>query len=297
MTILNGTGGPIHAQAEVYAFYTEIERTKLVALIACTILVYEIVLTLPAEIHYIWGSRWSFARVVFHLNRMLGILVLGAYVPTLFIHGLSVPMCIIISIFYTYGTVLTAMVVATVLIVRIWIIYGRKTWLLITVTLGCLVVSVPSLVLLQMRARGSKFVPNPDPELISGCTLNTSPLGTGAYIGPFIYETCLFFMTVYKTWKISQAPLMQRLMRDGSRYYIIVLATLLFIGLGSFNKQMRRAVIGSGLLAAMVSSMCTRLILSTLSFYDNNKGTMGDLETNVTPQQSSRFNIPGSEWF
>lgn len=96
MTILNGTGGPIHAQAEVYAFYTEIERTKLVArklrlvsfilmslfqelrtVIACTILVYEIVLTLPAEIHYIWGSRWSFARVVFHLNRMLGLLVLG----------------------------------------------------------------------------------------------------------------------------------------------------------------------------------------------------------------------------
>jgi hypothetical protein len=121
-------------------------------------------------------------------------------------------------------------------------------------SLACIAVSVPTLVLLQLRARvsihdiqvlaktlittqkllqKSKFVTNPGrcpikatlryrslctlskaPNLISGCTLKTSLFGVGAYVGPFIYETGIFLMTVYKTWKITRTPLMQRLMRE-----------------------------------------------------------------------------------
>ncbi|QRW08985.1 hypothetical protein RhiLY_07984 [Ceratobasidium sp. AG-Ba] len=67
------------------------------------------------------------------------------------------------------------------------------------------------------------------PELISGCTIKTSPLGAGAYVGPFVYETSIFLLTVYRTWTTIKTPLMQRLMHDGSRYYVFVIATLLLI--------------------------------------------------------------------
>ncbi|KAG8760358.1 hypothetical protein FRC12_009579 [Ceratobasidium sp. 428] len=165
-----------------------------------------------------------------------------------------------------------------------------------TAVFACFAVSIPTLVLLQLRARKSKFVKNPAPRLVSGCTLKTSPLGAGAYVGPFIYETGIFLLTVYKTWKISPTPLMQRLMRDGSKYYLMVIVTLLLIGASSFSPNMRRAMTGSGVLTAIVSTMCSRLILSGLAFYDENQSQVTYSEINSGRREVMDSRIPGSEW-
>ncbi|KAJ1302513.1 hypothetical protein OPQ81_002832 [Rhizoctonia solani] len=282
-------------EAEILEFFSAAEKTKVIALIASTILVYDIVLTLPAEIRYIWSMRWSFARVAFHMNRLWGLLLLGVYVPTLFMHNLNTQVCIVINTYYIYGTAVTATIVAIIIIMRVWIIYGKKTWMLIALVLGSLAVSIPSLVLLQMRARSSKFIPNPAPEIIAGCTLKASLFGVGAYIGPLIYETSLFLLTLYKTWRTSSTPLMKRLMNDGSKYYAIVLGTLVIIGLGSINKQTKRAFLSSGLLVATFSAMCSRLILSGLSYYDDTRDTMSDLEGGTSGSILFVSNIAGKK--
>ncbi|KAG9077341.1 hypothetical protein FS749_010784, partial [Ceratobasidium sp. UAMH 11750] len=170
------------------------------------------------------------------------------------------------------------------------------TWVLVTAVIACLAVSVPTLVLLQLRARKSKFIKNPAPDIISGCTLKTSPLGAGAYIGPFIYETGIFLLTIYKTWRVSRTPLVQRLMRDGSKYYIAVIATLLVIGASTFSPKIRRAMTGSGILTAIVSTMCSRLILSGLSFYEENQTEAARCDIHLAVGRSVESGIPGSEW-
>jgi hypothetical protein len=52
------------------------------------------------------------------------------------------------------------------------------------------------------------------------------------------------------------------------------------------------------ILTAIVSSMGSRLILSGLSFYDEDKSPANYLEINTFGRrQSIESNIPGSEWF
>ncbi|CAE6468035.1 unnamed protein product, partial [Rhizoctonia solani] len=320
-------------ESDIIEFFNAAERTKLVALIASVILVYDILLTLPDEIRYVWSVRWSFARVAFHINRVWGSLLLGIYVPMfndlpgnlkrfsctslifrrssfMIIAGLRlrhiIHRCILINTYYIYGTAVTAAIVAdTSYSYRQGLDHLRKkvgsyellTWVLVLLALGSLAVSIPSLVLLQMRARSSKFKPNPAPEIITGCTVKASLYGVGAYIGPLIYETGLFFLTLYKSWRTCRTPLMQRLTRDGSRYYAIVFGTLVIIGLGSMNRQTKRAFLSSGLLTAIVSAMCSRLILSGLSYHDDITENMSDLEAGTSTSIMFASNIAGSEWF
>ncbi|KAH7338683.1 hypothetical protein B0J17DRAFT_658044 [Rhizoctonia solani] len=265
-------------EMEVIEFFMAAEMTKTIALISSTIFIFDTILTLPQEIRYVWSSRWSFARVAFHVNRLWSSVVLGL-------------MCIIINTYYVFGTAITAMIVAIIIIVRVWLIYGRKS-----LVLGSLAVSVPSLVLLQRRDKSSKFIPNPAPGIIAGCTLKASSFGVGAYIGPLIYETILFILTLYKSWSTFRTPLMQWLMRGGSKYYAVVLVTLVVIGLGSINRETKRAFLSSGLLTAIFSAMCSRLILSGFSYSDDNKETTPDLEAGRSGSISFASIIPGSEW-
>ncbi|KAJ1302515.1 hypothetical protein OPQ81_002833 [Rhizoctonia solani] len=267
--------------------FMNILGTKYLSLVACSLLAYDILTTLPTEVQF-WGP-----------------IVLAVYVPTLFTYHLSDTTyvfeihkvliqaeqtfyrCIAISLFYIYGSVVAMLIVSSVLIVRIWVIYDRKLWVLTTVCFGCLAVSLPSLVLLQRK----NLVPNPAPDFVTGCIFKSDPLAFIPYTAPFIYETMLFGMTVYKTWQLSRGhvatPIITRLMRDGSNYYFVVIGTLLFVGLGSLSPSLSPVVNGSGIFLAVLSSMCSRLILSTRSFYNEAKVTDDFFEMETIPKSKS----------
>ncbi|KAG8741093.1 hypothetical protein FRC10_003334, partial [Ceratobasidium sp. 414] len=123
-----------------------------VVVVSCTFLVYDILITTPNEIRYVWGSRWSFARMAFHFNRVWAPVMLTNLSRSQttktgikrYFYTISVPSCLSILSFYIYGTII-AMLVATselwfprifrelelntigVLITRIWAIYELKS--------------------------------------------------------------------------------------------------------------------------------------------------------------------------
>ncbi|KAF8598375.1 hypothetical protein BDV93DRAFT_609891 [Ceratobasidium sp. AG-I] len=147
---------------------------------------------------------------------------------------------------------------------------------------GCTAIAIPALVILQMSISGQDIIPNPAPDLITACHFTSNGLSFVPYIASIGYETVIFFLTLYKTWQLSKehmsTPLMTRLFRDGSSYYFVVLAAMVFTCLGSLNSRIASAAIGSGHLVAVMASMCSRLILSTRSFYDDVNATHEFLE-------------------
>ncbi|CAE6393629.1 unnamed protein product [Rhizoctonia solani] len=82
----------------------------------------------------------------------------------------------------------------------------------------------------------------------------------------------------------------------GSKYYAAVLGTLVIIGVGSINKQTRRAFLSSGLLIAIISSMCSRLILSGLLYHTDVEEGSSDLEEGSSSSVLFASSIPGSKW-
>ncbi|CAE6471937.1 unnamed protein product [Rhizoctonia solani] len=266
------------AIAEITFAYESLSVTKHLSVAATTILIYEILSTLEVEIKYFWKSNWTFARVAFHLNRLWIILLMGAYMPTLFIYGLSetllvsVAVCIGISLFYVWGTIIVMWIVTATLMVRVWIIYGKGRWFLVGLLASFFVITVPTIIAHIVSLMSVHWIPNPAPDYISACLFSPNRLAFLPYITGLIYETLLFLLTLFKTWRLSQnrmiAPLMTRLLKDGSCYYLVVLLFGLFSCVGALNSKLAGAAIGSGSLSVVMSCMCSRMILSTRSFYD-----------------------------
>ncbi|CAE6338891.1 unnamed protein product [Rhizoctonia solani] len=82
--------------AEITFIYESLDVTKHLSIAATTILIYDIISTLDSEIKYVWNSKWTFARIAFHLNRLWIIILMGAYFPTLFMYGLSENLSVVI---------------------------------------------------------------------------------------------------------------------------------------------------------------------------------------------------------
>ncbi|CAE6349477.1 unnamed protein product, partial [Rhizoctonia solani] len=157
--------------------------------------------------------------------------------------------CLVYWLFYIYGSIVIQIIVASVLIARIWAIYQMKIWALAALSLGCAALSIPSIVLLQMQASGAHLMENPAPNLISGCPTTINPLAFVPYLPPFIAETILFVLTIYKPLKISRqvsTPLMSQLIIHGTQYYTVVFITLAFIVVGSLFPRTNHVVNGSG---------------------------------------------------
>lgn len=255
-------------ESSIASIHARTEATKYLALVSCAFLIYDILITLPSEVRYVWGSRWSFGRVAFHLNRIWAPLMLACYVPSLFLHYLTNERCFPILLFYIYGTVFAMLVATSVLVTRLWAIYEMKKWVIVTLCVTAAGILIPSIAIILWQAKQCELAPNPAPEIISGCRFKTTPLAIIPYITPFLFDTALFGMTVRKIWKSEPTPLMTRLLQDGLQYYLIVMGTFLFVGFSSIVPATSDAVNGSGLFIAVLSSMCTRLILSTRSYYD-----------------------------
>ncbi|KAH7338719.1 hypothetical protein B0J17DRAFT_717164 [Rhizoctonia solani] len=147
------------------------------------------------------------------------------------------------------------------------------------------VITVPTIIVHVVSLMTSHWIPNPAPDVISACLFTSNKLAFLPYITGLLYETLLFLLTVFKTWRLSRSrmftPLMTRLLRDGSCYYIVVFLFGLFSCLGALHPKLAGAAIGSGTLPVVMSCMCSRLILSTRSFYDDlcDPPTSCELET------------------
>ncbi|KAG9101241.1 hypothetical protein FS749_008914, partial [Ceratobasidium sp. UAMH 11750] len=149
------------------------------------------------------------------------------------------------------------------------------------VIFGAIAIASPAAVLVVLQAKASNLY-NPDPTIIPGCPTTNNALTFVTFLPPFAGETMLFIMTVYKPWKLSRTrmrmPLITRLVQSGVQYYLVVSCALLIATVGSLYKRTSHAVNESGFLLAVWCSMCTRLILSGRSWYDqaNYRGNPGE---------------------
>ncbi|QRW09002.1 F-box-like domain protein [Ceratobasidium sp. AG-Ba] len=288
-----GPGDIAQYVEEVIHIYRVMQGTKYLSVIASTILLVDMITTLPSEIVYIWGSSWTFVRIMFHINRAFSLVLLGVYVPTLFMYRLTEESHDRLSLFYTYGTIFVMCIITSVLIVRIWLIYGKKTWFLLVLIASALGVTVPTLVLFQISLMKSQWIPNPAPDVITACLFTPNPIAFLPYITGLLYETLIFSLTVYKTWKLNRqsmtTPLIIRLFTDGSSYYVVVVLSGIFTCLGALHPLISGAAIGSGWLLAMMSSMCSRLILSTRAFYNKDEDLTNDF---VSHEMESLPRVP-----
>ncbi|KAG8689465.1 hypothetical protein FRC08_010938 [Ceratobasidium sp. 394] len=108
------------------------------------------------------------------------------------------------------------------------------------------------------------IMPNPAPEIYRGCRIKL-PISEFRVplISSFIFDTGVFLVCLQKTWVLTKSgftsPLIVRLMRDGTLYYLAYTATLGWVML-SLGKGI------AGHLLLFQSVLYSRMILSLRTF-------------------------------
>ncbi|KEP54202.1 putative transmembrane protein, partial [Rhizoctonia solani 123E] len=69
--------------------------------------------------------------------------------------------CIGISLFYVLGSIVVMWIVTAMLMVRIWVIYGKSRWFLFGILTSFLVITVPTIIIHVVSLMSSHWVHNP----------------------------------------------------------------------------------------------------------------------------------------
>ncbi|KAH9948201.1 hypothetical protein B0H21DRAFT_735021 [Amylocystis lapponica] len=246
------------------------ESTRYLALASFMIYVYDYALTFRFEVKYFWTGSWSISRILFLINRYLTPAVLIIGLVCLFGADLSIKFCNV-GIRATFIADLFAVAnVQAIIVLRIWYIYSNRRvarLLVVAAFVGCTIASTVMLVQLypdlhpeKITIPGIKFI---------GCTAPISNNIWKVFLPSLVLHTILYIATTWPAIRLRRmgrdSPLMNRLVRDGGIFYLVVFSTAVFTTVGALEKDnlsVLMSAIYSNFLLAIVSVSVSRLMLS-----------------------------------
>lgn len=260
---------PIATLLEVHS---GLQLAKIFNIVALTFLSWDIVITLDAEIEYIWKSRWNTIRVLYMIARYFSLVTIGTHSIILFHPTISLSSC---NVALRVSVTLTVVGIAStmlLLLLRVWVMWDKSLWVLFPLLALYTGVQIIPVVLLVPSVYRMNAIENPLPGILTGCT--TPFTAEFPWFRPLLcglaYETTLFGLTVYQAWRsykaCMQIPLLTHLAKDGAVYFLVVVVTILLTLIGTTNTKTLPAAMNSGMFLGVTSSMCCRLVLRLRSY-------------------------------
>ncbi|CAE6417288.1 unnamed protein product [Rhizoctonia solani] len=242
----------------INAIHLQAETARYLAISGIALLLYDWLTTLDEEVKYIWGRKWTLARMVYHLNRVLPLLLIGFDTQ-----------CKKIILSYSYGVIALLVLICTTSIIRCWALYGQK-WILWLLIPGLIVTVGHATLEATINIDKTTALVNPVPELLQGCLVSIPNDIWLAYFSGVLYEVVVFCLIVWRIWYLGDGlgltPLMRQLLNNGAWYFAVNLALMLFSCVGSAYPSTIIMANGSGLLTALSSIMCSRIFFSMHEF-------------------------------
>ncbi|KAG9045381.1 hypothetical protein FS837_006418 [Tulasnella sp. UAMH 9824] len=236
-----------------------------------SLLVWDIIITWDREVHYVWKSRWSYAKLIFLFNRYLGPLT---FLPVL---DPSQPS----------GTI-----VSSVLAARLWAVYERDRRVLAALIIGYFVCFAPGWILAftiggkyidqtQLRVMGNVMTYIGGVSMQSGSDVLDwrfkkcyrfpfSKISWSIIVGALLYESGIFVALVCRMYKDQRLTrIIEAFYRDGITYYLIILsnyAVTLGAGYG-WNTPVGQGFAGAAFYIGIKSMTCSHIILRLRSYF------------------------------
>ncbi|CAE6527321.1 unnamed protein product [Rhizoctonia solani] len=300
---------------------------KYLIVVVFTLLMYDIVLTYSREVQLIWGSRWTFVRVLFTIARYLvPCILMCKYTPTFVLRHVD-PLaqqhsCRIEMRMMAASGIFANATMMCILLLRVWALWGRKSWMLAILLLVFASSQLPPALLIGKTIQKLDVVDNPLPGLLTGCVTTASSSTSTHWVQLFIssltYESTLFLLTITRAWSLNQrgvgTPIMTLLTRDGAWYFLVSVTIdstshpnelwrlggdrydKAFVGLtaaGTLIPKTQMAALLSQFFIAMMSCTCCRLLLRLRGFYTpTDQSTRGEEVTRSQQNEISMQRYP-----
>ncbi|KAG7089113.1 hypothetical protein E1B28_010822 [Marasmius oreades] len=192
-----------------------------------TLLIYDVIINLPAEIEYIWMREWSIVTGLYILQRYLPLF--DAVVLTLhhnFGENLSTHYCTLNYSIDAWSFFIGVMLSETILTIRVWAVWGRSAPVALGLIVFFLACWVPCSVLLEKFLSAIEFAPLPFPNF-RGCFISG---------GNHILWVCWVLWMVYDTGTLvmilvpgieayrkgGRSELVKTIYQDGVMYYAFI---------------------------------------------------------------------------
>ncbi|PCH34326.1 hypothetical protein WOLCODRAFT_135644 [Wolfiporia cocos MD-104 SS10] len=231
------------------------------ALTSFAVLIYDYSLTFSDEVRYFWTGQWSVPKVLFILNRYV-----APIVQMLFVVGLTynrmrpnVMVLVLLSL-----SVMTSIVIQAMIVIKIWCLYPKNRVVRAFVFgcfLACNIAMVAETVLVSsILLRGG-----------TGLACGSIPRSAKIwkiFLPNLILHTVLYVVTSWPAFQMfrigGRAPLLSRLVQDGSMIYGIVFVTALWTtvsGLQTRNISLMISGLYSNVIMVVPSIFVSRLML------------------------------------
>ncbi|KAF9525442.1 hypothetical protein CPB83DRAFT_550014 [Crepidotus variabilis] len=248
------------------------------------------------EVERMWKRHFSWAMLLFYVNRYL---TLFGHIPVMMEYfwissnADKLQVCDVLQRYHQYFAIAVQLIVASLLAIRIYALYGRSRRVLILVFL----VIFTALGIGCWSILGHKHVQKPDIYLPTGCsatvTHDEATYMAIAWGGMLAFDVMIFSMTLYKSLvmpRLRGTSLFTVLMRDGAIYFACIVAS----NLGNMLTFLYGSPFTRG-----VSTMFTNVISSTMTARLMLNLRHPDLASNCkqtrypqrTGQRELRFNV------
>ncbi|CEL56655.1 hypothetical protein RSOLAG1IB_07981 [Rhizoctonia solani AG-1 IB] len=248
------------------------QLAQYLAIVAFTVLIYDWILNIDLEVEFIWGHSWSGGRIVYHVNRILPVVLLGmSSTVILFVPSPSQSLILVIgqtrtAFLYFYGGICQYTTISVMLLMRCRALYGGKRVVVWTLCGMLLVGVIANIIIANMLIVKLEFLDNPLPEVFTGCILTVPGYVWILYLIPMVYECTLFILTTWRIYVLSRdygrTRIMETLAHSGIAYFTILVGLVMLSCFGGTVETIRIAAYGSGGLPAISSVVCSHMIFS-----------------------------------
>ncbi|TFK34306.1 hypothetical protein BDQ12DRAFT_715370 [Crucibulum laeve] len=246
----------------------DVYATNYLAIASVALLAYDHVITIKQEINLMWRSRWSVTKIVYVWNRYFALLTLSFNASIRLREITSDASCgASLQLLGGCATIIVS-TVDFVLMLRVWILYGRPR-ILLYIIIPLIIGEVVGLTIIEALT-----VMSLDPYIhagptITGCFSLIVPQYFAFYpIPPLIITSIMFVMTAYKCgqtlygYRRTRMPIVSLFLRDGVFWFLAVFAVglpqmiLTYVGRATLSEVM----IGPSL--AVYSVIASRALLN-----------------------------------
>ncbi|CAE6457958.1 unnamed protein product [Rhizoctonia solani] len=248
----------------------QIELAKRLTVVSLTLLAYDWASNFHLEVAYIWGAPWTYGRFLYHINRLCPFILLCTSLPD---------------------------VITGVLVLRCWALYSsrRVLWAL---GIGLVCTATCTIVVASQILKKTIFLPQFLPGILSGCTVIPPSFMWIALIPTTIYESIIFIVTLWKLLTMKKhfgaTILSRRLAEHCIVYFAVRVALIIFACIGSTIRTVQIATNASGIVIAVSSVVCSRIIFSLYQLDEerNHRLSIRDLTYDNEVCCGSEFAIP-----
>ncbi|KAF8749781.1 hypothetical protein RHS01_09817 [Rhizoctonia solani] len=291
---LMSPSSPEELVSSIIRSYGQLQTSRYTAIASITLLVYDWLIALDKEVKFIWGRRWTFARIVYHLNRVLPLLLFSVilmpnilFAPSYYTATMSAPKFLIMK----SQKIMLQQVQTNNSILQLWCSSAISA----VVQYGYLFVfrsnSTYTFITQQLRLFGvGRYMANGRPGfrwvrlLIPALflTVGHALAQTTLHIGNTFYSanplrefwkvvSSYYQVTyVWRIWRLSSGvgltPLMKQLLKHGASFFAVNFGLMLLSCVGSGYSETIILVNVSGILTALSSIMCSRIFFSMHQF-------------------------------